>query len=156
MAIESTPSAIVEVCKWILPKLEANKFSQEDIFAVHLAIEEAFINAIKHGNKMNADKEVKIGYSVSPDKVEISMTDQGSGFDPEAVPDPRLGENLYKSGGRGLLLMQSYMDVVEFNKRGNRVRMVRYKEKPRLPETQRQAQHNREQDAEKIVTEKME
>jgi serine/threonine-protein kinase RsbW len=139
MAVGSTPSAIVEVCKWILPKLEANNFSQEDIFAVHLALEEALINAVKHGNKMNPDKEVKIDYSVSPDKVEISMTDQGDGFDPEAVPDPRLGENLYKNEGRGLLLMKSYMDVVEFNERGNRVCMVRYKEKPRLAETQRKS-----------------
>jgi len=138
MAIESTSSAIYEVCDWILPKLEANNFSQEDIFAIHLALEEAFINAIKHGNKMNPDKEVKIDYLVSPDKVEISMADEGNGFDPEAVADPRLGENLYKNEGRGLLLMQSYMDVVEFNERGNLVRMVRYKEKPRLAEAQRQ------------------
>jgi serine/threonine-protein kinase RsbW len=140
IAIESKPSAIAEVCKQILPKLEASKFSQEDIFAVHLALEEAFINAIKHGNKMDPNKEVKIDYLVSSDKVEISMTDEGKGFDPETVPDPRLGENLYKNEGRGLLLMQSYMDVVEFNKRGNSVRIVRYKEKPRLTETQKQAQ----------------
>jgi serine/threonine-protein kinase RsbW len=140
MAVESTPSAIVEVCEWILPNLKANNFSREDIFAVHLALEEAFINAIKHGNKMNPKKEVKIDYSVSSNKVEISMTDQGKGFNPEAVPDPRLGENLYKSEGRGLLLIQSYMDEVEFNKRGNCVRIVRYKEKPRLAETQKQAQ----------------
>lgn len=140
IAIESTPFAIVEVCKQILPKLKANNFSQEDVFAVHLALEEAFINAIKHGNKMNPDKEVKIDYSVSSDKVEISMTDEGDGFNPEAVPDPRLGENLYKNEGRGLLLIQSYMDVIEFNERGNSVRMVRYKEKPSLAETLRQAQ----------------
>jgi serine/threonine-protein kinase RsbW len=140
IAIESSPSAIAEVCKQILPKLEANSFSREDIFAVHLALEEAFINAIKHGNKMDPNKEVKIDYSVGSDKVEISMTDEGKGFDPETVPDPRLGENLYKNEGRGLLLMQSYMDVVEFSKRGNSVRIVRYKEKPRLAETQKQAQ----------------
>jgi serine/threonine-protein kinase RsbW len=140
MAIASTPLAIVEVCEWILPKLKAHNFSQEDIFAIHLALEEALINAVKHGNKMDPNKEVKVEYSLSSDKVEISMTDEGNGFDPEAVPDPRLGSNLYKSEGRGLLLMQSYMDVVEYNKRGNSVRMVRYKEKPRLPETQRQAQ----------------
>ena len=140
MAVASTPFAIAEVCEWILPKLKAHNFSQEDIFAIHLSLEEALINAIKHGNKMDPDKEVKIDYSVSSEKVEISMTDEGKGFNPEAVPDPRLGENLYKNDGRGLLLMQSYMDEVEYNKRGNRVRMVRYKEKPRLPETQKQAQ----------------
>ena len=129
VVVESTPSAIGKVCKWILAKLEANNFSQEDIFAVHLALEEAFINAVQHGNKMEPDKKVKIDYSVGSDKIEISMTDQGGGFDPESVPDPRYGENLYKPEGRGLLLMHSYMDVVEFNERGNRVRMVRYKEK---------------------------
>ena len=132
MVVENTLSAIVGVCRWILSELEANNFSQEDIFAVHLALEEAFVNAVKHGNKMDPDKEIKIDYSVDLDKVEISMTDEGDGFDPEAVPDPRCGENLYKTDGRGLLLIRSYMDVVEFNKRGNSVHMVRYKEKSRM------------------------
>jgi serine/threonine-protein kinase RsbW len=134
-AVPSRPSAIVEVCKKILSELEAGDFSQEDIFAVHLALEEAFINAIKHGNKMNPDKQVKVDYSVASDKVEIFMSDQGGGFDPDSVPDPRSGENLYKTEGRGLLLINSYMDVVEFNKQGNRVHMVRYKEKPSLAAT---------------------
>ena len=65
-------------------------------------------------------------------KVEIDIMDQGEGFNPETVPDPRLGQNLYKTAGRGLLLISSYMDVVEFNEQGNRVHMVRYKEKPDL------------------------
>ena len=140
VAVESTSSAIVEVCKRLLSEIEANNFSQEDIFAVHLALEEAFTNAIMHGNKMSPDKGVKIDYSVGLDKVEISMMDEGKGFDPDAVPDPRYGDNLYKTEGRGLLLMRSYMDVVEFSKHGNSVRMVKYKEKPRLTETQSQAQ----------------
>jgi len=139
MAVESTSFAIVAVYKRILSELKANKYKQEDIFAVHLALEEAFTNAITHGNKMNSDKEVKIDYSVGLDKFEISMMDEGEGFDPSAIPDPRYGENLYKINGRGLLLMHSYMDVVEFNDRGNSVHMVRYKEKPRLAKTQGQA-----------------
>ncbi len=140
VVVESKPSAIVKVCRWILSKLKANNFSQEDIFAVHLALEEAFLNAVKHGNKLDPKKEVKINYSVSIDKVEISMTDSGRGFDPNRIPDPRYGENLYKTEGRGLFLIRAYMDEVEFNKRGNRIRMVRYKEKPRLTEIQGQAQ----------------
>ena len=129
MVVESIPSAVVEVCRRVLSELKANNFSGDDIFAVHLALEEAFINAVKHGNKMNPDKEIRVDCSVSLDKVEISMADEGDGFDPNAVPDPRCGENLYRPNGRGLLLMRSYMDRVEFNERGNRVRMVRYKEK---------------------------
>lgn len=129
--VESTPFAILKVWEWIRSKLKTNNFSQDDIFAVHLALEEAFTNAIKHGNKMDAAKKVKIDYSVSLDKLEVSMMDEGEGFDPKAVPDPRYGENLYKTEGRGLLLMRSYMDVVEFNERGNCVYIVRYKEKQR-------------------------
>ncbi len=126
MVVESRPSAIDGVYRRILTELEANNFGEDDIFAVHLALAEAFVNAVQHGNKMNPDRKVKIEYSVVLDKVEISMVDDGNGFDPEAVPDPRYGENLYKADGRGLFLMRSYMDVVEFNERGNRVHMVRY------------------------------
>jgi len=127
--VRSTSSAIAGVCKSLISKLEYNDFSEKDIFAVHLALEEAFINAVKHGNKMDQEKDIKIDYSVSLDKVEIFMTDEGNGFDPKAVPDPRCGENLYKTDGRGLFLMHSYMDVVEFNERGNRVRMVKYRKR---------------------------
>ena len=132
IVVESKPSAIADVCKRILSNLEGNSFGQDDIFAVHLALEEAFINAVKHGNKMDSGKTVQIDYTVGLDKVEISLTDQGEGFDPEAIPDPRLGNNLYRPEGRGLFLINSYMDVVKFNERGNRVYMVRYKEKPDL------------------------
>ena len=135
MVVESKPSAVVGVYEQILSKLENNGFSKEDIFAVHLALEEAFLNAVKHGNKMDSAKSVKIDYSVGLDKVEISMTDQGDGFEPEAIADPRWGEGLYKPEGRGLLLMNAYMDVVEFNEQGNSVYMARYKEKPLLTES---------------------
>lgn len=127
MVIETRSSAIAEVRKRILAKLEANNFSQEDVFAVHLALEEAFLNAFKHGNKMDRAKKIKVDYSVSSDKVEISMTDEGDGFDPNAVADPRCGENLYKIEGRGLLLMRSYMNTVEFNEQGNSVHMVKHR-----------------------------
>ena len=135
VAIESRPTAIVEVCEQLLSEVKANDFSEEDVFAVHLALEEAFINAIKHGHKMDPSQKVKIDYSVGMDKVEVSMADLGDGFDPDSIPDPRVGKNLYKTEGRGLLLIRSYMVVVEFNERGNCVRMVRYKEKPRLAGT---------------------
>ena len=136
VVIESTASAIAEPLRWILDTLKSCNFSQEDIFAAHLALQEAFLNAIKHGNKIDTSKEVKIDYLVSFEKVEISMTDEGNGFDPDAIPDPRIGDNLYKTEGRGLFLMRSYMDVVEFNEAGNRVRMVRYKQRPGFTEAQ--------------------
>ncbi|MFH1718836.1 MAG: ATP-binding protein [Planctomycetota bacterium] len=132
IVVESKPSAVVDVCKQIMSRLEANNFDKDDIFAVHLTLEEAFLNAVKHGNKMDSTKKVKIDYSVDSEKVEISVTDEGEGFSPESVVDPRLGEGLYEPGGRGLLLMNSYMDIVKYNEHGNGVYMVRYKEKPHL------------------------
>jgi len=136
IALESMPSSIIKVCKQILSELKANDFSQEDAFAVHLALQEAFLNALKHGNKMDAGKQVKIDYVLDSDRIEISMTDEGNGFDPGSVPDPRVGQNLYKTEGRGLLLIRSYMDVVRFSERGNCVHMVRYKEKPQVSQKQ--------------------
>ena len=138
LKVVGTPSAIVRVCKQILSKLKAHSFSNEDIFSVHLAMEEAFINAVKHGNKMDTGKEVKIDYSIDGDKVEITVTDEGKGFDPKNIPDPRFGENLYKADGRGIFLIKSYMNEVKFNEQGNCVRMVKYKGKPNSSELQSQ------------------
>ncbi len=140
MVVKSRPSAVVEVCEEVLSKLDAYGFDKDDTFAVHLALEEAFLNAVKHGNKMDSSKEVKIECSVDYDKIEISVTDQGEGFEPASVADPRYGEDLYKPGGRGLLLMNSYMDVVKFNEIGNNLYMVRYKEKPRLTKDKNQTE----------------
>ena len=132
VVVESRPSALEQSCREILSALEAGGFSQDDVFAVHLALEEAFLNAVKHGNRMDPTKKVQIDYTVDQEKVEISMTDEGPGFDPGRVPDPRVGKNLYRPEGRGLLLIRSYMHTVEYNERGNSLRMVRCKS-PSVP-----------------------
>ena len=140
MVLASEPSAVNEVCSQILKKLEDNNFSKDDIFAIHLTLEEAVLNAVKHGNKMDPAKKVTVSYSIDPEKVEISITDEGNGFSPESIADPRAGDGLLKPGGRGLLLMNSYMDIVKYNERGNSVYMARYKEKPCLTDKMNQAQ----------------
>jgi len=127
LVVKSEPSALGRPCRQILAALDARGFSQDDIFAVHLALEEAFLNAVKHGNKMDSTKKVTVEYAVDSEKVEITITDEGDGFDPRAIPDPRVGENLYRPEGRGLLLMGAYMHAVEYNARGNSIRMVRYR-----------------------------
>jgi serine/threonine-protein kinase RsbW len=129
VVVSSTPAAIADVYQEMVPGLKSQNFSDEDIFAVHLAVEEAFINAVKHGNKMEPSKAIKIDYAIERDKVEVCVTDEGEGFDPEVIPDPRYGDNLYKPAGRGMLLMRSFMDVVEYTRHGTSVRMIRYKEK---------------------------
>lgn len=114
----------------MLSILDEKGYTQDDVFAVHLALEEAFLNAVKHGNKMDPSKKVTLEYLVDDEKVEIRMADEGPGFDPRSIPDPRMGENLYRPEGRGLLLMTTYMDMVEYNDQGNGLCMVRYKKRP--------------------------
>ena len=140
IVVDSKSSAVVDVCDEILSKLEEYKFDKDDIFAVHLTLEEAFLNAVKHGNKNDPTKKVKVDYSVNSKKVEITITDEGEGFEPESVDDPRFGAGLYEPGGRGLLLMNSYMDIVKYSEHGNSVHMVRYREKPDLRGNQSQTE----------------
>lgn len=133
MQVSSDPEAVEQPRQWLLAQLKDYQYCDDDVFAVHLAFQEAFYNAIRHGSKMNPGKKVQIDCLVGPDRIEISMADAGKGFDPDAVPDCRLGENLYKPEGRGLLLMRSYMDVVQFNDVGNAVHMVRYRHDAKDP-----------------------
>ena len=130
VTVDSKPVELGQPCRSILSALEAHGFSQDDVFAVHLALEEAFHNAVKHGNQMDPNKKVRIDYAVDAEKVEISLTDEGEGFNPSSIPDPRVGPNLYRPEGRGLLLIGAYMHVVEYNEQGNALRMVRYKGRP--------------------------
>ena len=124
--ISSDTVSVERLCQQLLAEVTAGDFNAEDTFAIHLAIEEAFLNAAQHGNQQDKTKKINVEYLITPDKFDISIFDEGNGFDPEKVPDPRCTENLYKSSGRGLLLMRSYMDIVEYNKEGNGVHMIKY------------------------------
>jgi CheY-like chemotaxis protein len=99
----------------------AADYPDKDAFAVRLALHEALANAFKHGNRGDPAKGVRVRYHVGCDSVEIEVEDEGAGFDPSAVPDPRAPENLERPGGRGIHLMRTYMTDCIFNEKGNRV-----------------------------------
>ena len=122
-------SAIESVCRKILTQLKDKGYNEKDIFAIHLALEEAFVNAVNHGNKKDPEKEVKIEYVVNDDKTEIFVSDQGEGFDSNDIPDPRCGDNLYKPGGRGIFLIKAFMDSVEYENNGTKIHMVKKRTK---------------------------
>ncbi len=114
-----------EVQRQILEGVEKHNFDTQSAFAIKLALEEALINAIKHGNKLDANKKVHVQATVSPDEAEIIIEDEGPGFERTSVPDPTADENIDKCSGRGILLMEAYMSVVEFSKQGRRIRLVK-------------------------------
>jgi serine/threonine-protein kinase RsbW len=105
--------------------LQQVQFNEHDIFAIKLALEEALVNAIKHGNQMDASKKVYVSCRVHTDRFEVQITDEGPGFDPGEVPDPTAPENLERPCGRGLLLMRHYMSEVVYHDRGRAVRMAK-------------------------------
>ena len=123
VSIPSNTSLGHEIQERIINVLESQSYSDHDLFGVLLALEEALVNAIKHGNGMDPDKQVHIDCRFEVDRVRIVIEDEGDGFDVEAVPDPTADENLDKPGGRGIMLMRAYMSEVEYLAPGNRVRM---------------------------------
>lgn len=125
MVVANTLRAAKEPEEKILAELRRHGYSDEAIFGVKLALEEALTNAVKHGNRGDASKHVTVGYAIDADRALIMIADEGPGFAPDCVPDPTLDENLERPCGRGLMLIRAYMTRVEYSKTGNCVWMLR-------------------------------
>ena len=108
-------------------KLGVVKSEQSNLF---VALDEAFVNAVKHGNKFDAKKLVRIIAEVSSAEARFTIEDEGEGFDVNSIPDPLDPSNLFKTSGRGVLFIYNIMDEVAYNERGNRLTMVKRSDKP--------------------------
>src|SRR4051794_8144410 len=134
--IESFLANQRDIQKQIMDAVEGNHYYPDNIFAIKISLEEALINAIKHGNKLDPKKKVHIEARVSPQETEIIIEDEGPGFMRCDVPDPTAEENLLKCSGRGILLMETYMDQVEFSDSGRRVKMIKRNTPPKMKKAQ--------------------
>jgi serine/threonine-protein kinase RsbW len=121
--IPSDPEAVRHVQDRIENLLRDRSAADPDVFGIRLAVEEALINAIKHGNMLDRAKNVRVEYRLLADRFEIHISDEGAGFDPSEIPDPTDCENLDRPCGRGLMLMRHYMTEVRYNACGNAVSM---------------------------------
>ncbi len=119
--IPSTNAAAAQVQQEIVEAIEQQDYKREAIFAVRLALDEALVNAVKHGNSNDSNKTVYVEFTINEDRMVIQVEDQGPGFLPGKLPDPTAEENLSRPNGRGVMLMRAYMTEVDFNERGNRV-----------------------------------
>src|SRR5204862_4608468 len=90
-----------------------------------VALDEAFVNAVKHGNKSDPTKLVRITAELTQQEASFTVEDEGEGFDINQIPDPCDPANLFRASGRGVLLIYNIMDEVEYNAQGNRVKMVK-------------------------------
>jgi serine/threonine-protein kinase RsbW len=100
-------------------------YPDRDVFAVRLAVDEALSNAIQHAHRDDPSRAVRIGSLVETEQILLVIEDDGPGFDPESIPDPRAPENRERPGGRGVFLMRHYMTWVRYNERGNCVTLCR-------------------------------
>jgi serine/threonine-protein kinase RsbW len=98
-----------------------------DEINIKIALVEALTNAMEHGNDFDPKKFVKVEARFSESKVEIKITDEGKGFKHRKLANPTAPENLYKPRGRGIYMMRRLMDEVHFNRKGNSVRMIKYR-----------------------------
>jgi serine/threonine-protein kinase RsbW len=116
-----------QVTDQLLEQLGVHGWPPADIFAIHLAAEEAIVNAIVHGNKLDPTKKVHVECEISTAVVRISISDEGAGFDPASVPDCTVDERLEAPGGRGVMLMKSFMTSIEYNATGNAVVLLKHR-----------------------------
>ena len=114
----------------LLGAVRRGQWAEAQIFGIHLAVEEAIVNAIRHGNDSDHKKQVHVACILNHERLTVEIVDEGEGFDPELVPDCTAPENWQVPGGRGLLLMRNYMSKVEFLDGGHRVIMEKHRGDP--------------------------
>ncbi len=125
LVLASRLEEVTAFMNYLLKVLTANEFAANELFAIQLAVEEALVNAAKHGNRMDPRKQIHLRFAVRANGFQIQIRDEGQGFDPNRVPNPE--DPLYRERprGRGLWLLRNYMHEVQFNAKGNRVTLIR-------------------------------
>jgi serine/threonine-protein kinase RsbW len=115
-------NAVLEYLLDRVARLGLIKIEQSNLF---VALDEAFVNAVKHGNRNDPTKLLRVTAELSAREAIFTVEDEGDGFNVQEIPDPRDPANLFKSSGRGVLLIYNIMDEVEYSERGTRLRMVK-------------------------------
>ncbi len=103
-------------------------FDEDDLHKIGMSVRECMVNAVVHGNRYNARKKVHFTLAQQPGQIAVTIGDEGDGFDRSKLPDPLAEENLLRHSGRGLLLMQAFMDEFSVHSRepkGTEVRIVK-------------------------------
>jgi serine/threonine-protein kinase RsbW len=120
-AIDKAATAVAEL-------VTRSGIGEEEAYGIDMAVREAIANAVIHGNKLDETKLVEINVKSSLDSIEVSVHDQGQGFNPETISDPTKEENILKSSGRGIFFMRNFFDEVDWSispAGGTTVRMIK-------------------------------
>jgi serine/threonine-protein kinase RsbW len=127
-SLESTLDSVDVAEADTLRVAEEIGFDEDDLHKIGMAVRECMVNAVVHGNRYNTRKRVHFQVLKGEGRLTIVIRDEGEGFDLSALPDPLAEENLLRQSGRGLLLIQAFMDELEVHRgqpNGTQVRMVK-------------------------------
>lgn len=124
MVLDSDPESIDRVVDEMESFLGPRVPDEDLAYRVILLAAEAVTNAIEHGNKFDSRKQVYFRIDVQERRIELTVEDEGAGFDPAETADPLASENLMLEGGRGILFMESMADEVRFEKGGRKVSLI--------------------------------
>jgi serine/threonine-protein kinase RsbW len=113
--LDSTLESVNHAEETALKFAAKSGFSEDEVQRISMAVREGVVNAVLHGNKYDPNKKVRISFENSGKSIEIRISDEGAGMDPEQIPDPLAPENLLKTSGRGIFLMRAFMDEVHVN-----------------------------------------
>lgn len=126
--LPSALSLMHVVLEYLMKRVERQGVIKPEKSNLFVALDEAFVNAVKHGNKFDAEKLIRVTAEISRAEARFTIEDEGEGFDINSIPDPLDPENLFKASGRGVLFIYNIMDEVKYNERGNRLTMVKKSE----------------------------
>jgi serine/threonine-protein kinase RsbW len=121
-AVNMAASAAAEFVK-------RSALGEDAAFGVDMAVREAVTNAVLHGNRQDEAKAVEVGFKRLPSEIEITVRDEGEGFDPGSVPDPTAPQNIMKTSGRGILFMRTFMDEIQWSRHPEGGTVVRMRKK---------------------------
>ncbi len=114
----------INLVERLIDELSEKHNLKDDVYGkLLLSVVEAVNNAIVHGNKMDIEKDVILEYEIDDTKIDFIITDMGEGFDFNNIPDPTKPENIEKTHGRGIFLMNHLADEIEFEKNGSIVKL---------------------------------
>ena len=105
-----------------------NGFDEDEVMQIAMAVREAAVNAVLHGNAYDPGKKVTLDFERTGRDLVITIRDQGTGLDPDKIPDPLAPENLLKTSGRGIFLIRSFMDEVQIHpsQTGTEIKLVKH------------------------------
>jgi serine/threonine-protein kinase RsbW len=127
--LDSTLDSVDRAEETVLREAQHLGFSEDDLHKIGISVRECMVNAVVHGNRYNKRKKVRLSVSRGPQRLEIVIGDEGEHFDLSNLPDPLAEENLMRQSGRGLLMMQAYMDEFQMKPcqpQGTEVKLVKY------------------------------